>query len=44
MVPGVATGFTLAWPALQNYKTFTGIQVWFQYRLWVDDIKPPLKG
>ena len=44
MVPGVATGFTLAWPAVGNYRVYRGFQVWDQFRLFLDDSKPPFKN
>jgi peptide/nickel transport system substrate-binding protein len=44
MVPGVATGFTFGWPAVGNYRVYRGFQVWDQYRLFLDDTKPPFRG
>ncbi|HLF78755.1 MAG TPA: ABC transporter substrate-binding protein [Dehalococcoidia bacterium] len=44
MIPGVATGFTFGWPALGNYRVYRGFQVWDQYRLFMDDTKPPFKS
>ena len=44
MLPGVATGFTMAWPALGNYRVYRGFQVWDQFRLFLDETKPPFKS
>jgi ABC-type transport system substrate-binding protein len=44
MLPGVATGFTFGWPALGNYRVYRGFQVWDQYRLFMDETKPPFKA
>jgi len=44
LVPGGATGFTMAWPALGNFRVYSGPQVWGQYRLWIDETKPPFKN
>ena len=38
--PGGAGRFTLAWPALGNYRVWRGGH-WPYYRLWVDQTKPP---
>ena len=38
--PGVATGFLMAWPALGNFRVYQGARL--NYRLWVDDTKPPI--
>jgi len=38
--PGVATGFVMAWPALGNFRVYQGGRL--NYRLWVDQSKPPL--
>jgi peptide/nickel transport system substrate-binding protein len=40
--PGGATGLTAAWPALGNFRVFQGARN--NYRFWIDDAKPPLKG
>ena len=45
-MPGGATGYNMAWPALQNMEVW-GFQQsvaapWDAYRLWVDSGKPPL--
>jgi peptide/nickel transport system substrate-binding protein len=43
--PGVASGFELAWPAVQNYATYQGdsraINSFF-YMWWLDETKAPL--
>ena len=39
-----ATGFTMAWPALGNYRVYRGFQVWDQFRLFLDETKPPFKS
>ena len=44
LVPGGSSGFNMGWPALGNYRTFRGPQVWAHYRLWIDETKPPFKG
>ena len=41
-MPGAATGFTMAWPAVGNFRVFRGSR--YNYRLWVDDTKAPFKG
>jgi peptide/nickel transport system substrate-binding protein len=43
-LPGVATGFTMGWPALGNYRVYRGFQVWDQFRLYLDESKPPFKS
>ena len=44
-MPGGATGFDLAWPALQNVQVWCMQQSvapnWNAYQLWVDKTKPP---
>jgi hypothetical protein len=40
--PGLASGFTVAWPALANFRVNQGSRI-DQY-LWVDDTKPPIKN
>ena len=44
-MPGGATGFDLAWPALQNVQVWRMQQSvapnWNAYQLWVDKTKPP---
>ena len=39
--PGLATGFLLAWPCIGNFQVFEGGRL--NYKLWVDDTKPPFK-
>ncbi len=39
--PGPGTGFTVAWPAVGNFRVFQGARL--NYGLWVDDTKPPFK-
>jgi peptide/nickel transport system substrate-binding protein len=41
ILPGGASGFTTAWPALGNFRVYRGPQVWGQYRLWLDTTKAP---
>jgi len=38
--PGGAARFTMAWPALGNYRVWRGGH-WPYYRLWLDQTKPP---
>jgi len=41
---GAATGFQLAWPAVKNWRMFSGndsSQVWASY--WIDETLPPFK-
>jgi peptide/nickel transport system substrate-binding protein len=40
--PGLATGFTMAWPALGNFRVYRGGRL--NHRLWVDETKPPFKS
>jgi peptide/nickel transport system substrate-binding protein len=40
--PGPTTGFTMAWPCLGNFLVYEGARQ--NYRLWVDETKPPFKG
>ena len=42
--PGVASGFTMAWPCLGNFRVFRVSSQYQVYRLWVDDTKPPFKS
>jgi ABC-type transport system substrate-binding protein len=44
IMPGGATGFTLAWPALQNYQVWQGHAAWTHYGVWLDQTKPPFKS
>jgi len=39
LTPGVATGFLMAWPALQNFRVYQGARA--NYRVWIDTTKPP---
>jgi ABC-type transport system substrate-binding protein len=39
LTPGVATGFLMAWPALQNFRVYQGARA--NYRVWVDSTQPP---
>ena len=39
--PGQASGFVVAWPALANFNVFQGPGTRQNYKLWVDDTKPP---
>jgi len=47
-LPGGATGYTLAWPALRNVNVWRSRQgaapTWNAYRLWVDASLPPFQG
>jgi peptide/nickel transport system substrate-binding protein len=40
-MPGGASGFTMAWPALQNFRVWRGGQGYGRYRLWLDTTKAP---
>jgi peptide/nickel transport system substrate-binding protein len=42
--PGSASGFTMAWPCLGNFRVFRVSSQYQTYRLWVDDTKPPFKS
>ena len=44
LVPGGATGFTMAWPAVGNFRVFSGPQVWTHYKLWLDQTKAPFRN
>ena len=39
-LPGFGTGFTVAWPAIGNFRVFQGGRL--NYRLWIDDTKAPI--
>jgi peptide/nickel transport system substrate-binding protein len=39
--PGMSTSFTMAWPCLGNFHVYWGRR--YNYRLWVDETKPPFK-
>ena len=41
--PGMAAGFTMAWPALRNFRVFRVSSQYQTYGLWVDDTLPPFK-
>jgi len=41
--PGVASGFTLAWPVLGNFQAFQGEKRGVNFDWWIDDAQPPLK-
>jgi peptide/nickel transport system substrate-binding protein len=44
IMPGGATGVSLAWPALRNYNTYRGASggaAWTHYKEWLDTSKPP---
>jgi peptide/nickel transport system substrate-binding protein len=45
--PGGASGFALAWPALQNFSVFRGVPFYVRpqmYYYWLDETKPPAKS
>jgi peptide/nickel transport system substrate-binding protein len=42
--PGPATTFTVAWPCLANFRVYQGGNNWQNYRLWIDDSKPPFRS
>jgi peptide/nickel transport system substrate-binding protein len=43
--PGVAAGFTMAWPCVGNFRAFNHSSSDFDhYRIWVDQTKPPFKS
>jgi peptide/nickel transport system substrate-binding protein len=44
MMPGGATGFWAAWPAVQNFNTWQGDvdETWEHYGMWIDPTKAPL--
>ncbi|HEX5367832.1 MAG TPA: ABC transporter substrate-binding protein, partial [Dehalococcoidia bacterium] len=43
-LPGSATGFWAAWPAVQNFNTWQGgvDETWEHYAMWIDPTKAPL--
>ena len=44
IMPGGATGVSLAWPALRNYNMYRGASggaAWTHYKVWLDTSKPP---
>jgi peptide/nickel transport system substrate-binding protein len=44
LVPGTATSFWAAWPAVQNFQTWQGgvDETWEHYGMWIDPTKAPL--
>ena len=44
IVPGAASGFTMAWPCVGNYGVYRGVAVWANYKLWIDETKAPFKN
>jgi len=41
--PGVSSGFTLAWPVLQNFGVVQGEKKGFNFDWWIDETQAPLK-
>jgi peptide/nickel transport system substrate-binding protein len=41
LMPGGSTGFSVAWPAVQNYRVWNGHAPYSHYGLWLDQTKPP---
>jgi ABC-type transport system substrate-binding protein len=41
--PGVASGFTLAWPVLSNFQVVQGEKRGVNYDWWIDETQAPLK-
>jgi peptide/nickel transport system substrate-binding protein len=46
LVPGGATSFNMAWPAVRNHRTYRrtrngNFQEWDPYKLWLDKSQPP---
>jgi peptide/nickel transport system substrate-binding protein len=46
LVPGGATSFNMAWPAVRNHRTYRrtrngNFQEWDPYKLWLDKTQPP---
>ena len=41
--PGFATGFTMAWPAIRNFRVYNGGSSGYRpnQRLWIDRTKAP---
>jgi hypothetical protein len=39
-LPGFGTGFTVAWPCIGNFRVYQGGRL--NYKLWLDDTKPPI--
>jgi hypothetical protein len=47
IMPGGASGFSLAWPALRNYNVYRGASggsAFTHYKEWLDTSKPPFAG
>ena len=42
--PGAATGFTMAWPCLQNYRLVRRDTQYLVDHLWIDNTKAPFKA
>jgi peptide/nickel transport system substrate-binding protein len=40
-LPGGASGFWAAWPALQNFQVWTGLSPWRKYQWWLDQTRAP---
>jgi hypothetical protein len=41
---GAATGLTVAWPCVRNFRVFRGGHNSQNYRLWLDQSQPPFKA
>jgi ABC-type transport system substrate-binding protein len=41
--PGLASGFTITWPAVGNFQVFQGDNRGAAYSYWMDATQPPLK-
>lgn len=39
--PGAASGYWMAWPAVQNFRTWSGESPWEMYQIWLDQTKAP---
>ena len=45
VLPGGATSFSMAWPAVRGYNYYWGGPgVWRSYRTWLDQTKAPFAG
>jgi peptide/nickel transport system substrate-binding protein len=44
VLPGYATGLTVAWPCLGNFGVWQGQSGRGHYRVWIDDTRPPFKS
>jgi hypothetical protein len=49
LVPGGATSFNMAWPAVRNHRTYRrtrngNFQEWDPYKLWLDKSQLPRLG